>query len=125
MDSRFQPYFFIKKTFYLIKTENRTKKSITQFSYSCFEQKMVIFFKKNLLTTANLKASCYYKVYFLKLSIFMYLCAKCQVSSIILTIFTRRELVSSLLLPHHKRTPKKPIHVRVKVLPNKTNYLIF
>ena len=40
------PTFSLIKTFYLIKTEKRTKKSITQSWYSCFEQKMVIIFEK-------------------------------------------------------------------------------
>ena len=30
-------YIFIKKAFYLTKTENRTKKSLTQLSHYCFE----------------------------------------------------------------------------------------
>ena len=45
-------YIFINSTLYLTKTEDRTKKSLTQLSHYCFEQryyfsqKLLIFCKK-------------------------------------------------------------------------------
>ena len=39
-DSRrivFKTYFFINSNFFLTKTENKTKKSLIQLSYYCFE----------------------------------------------------------------------------------------
>ena len=43
--------FSLTVTFYLTKTENRSKKSLTQLSRYCFE-KNVSFFAKNKLTSA-------------------------------------------------------------------------
>ena len=66
--------FSLTVTFYLTKTENRTKKSLTYLSHYCFEwryyfcQKMLIFCKK-MMTSAKLRKPWYWKVYFLKLHI--------------------------------------------------------
>ena len=81
--------------FYLTKSENRTKKSLTQLSYYCFEsryyfcQKMQFFFakKKKKAEIIILRCSWYYKVYFLKLHMCVFLYTKFQVSCIILTSF--------------------------------------
>ena len=51
----------LKATFCLIKTENKTEKSLTQLSHYCFEyrsyfdQKGLIFFPKKVLTLAKLR----------------------------------------------------------------------
>ena len=107
--------------FYLIKTENKTKKSLTQLSYRCF-----LTICKKMRTSAknadiNKIKSWYYNVYFLKLHICVYLRTKFQVSSIILTSFRQ-----GVILPHTtKRTPKKftlirDITVVQKMLPSVT-----
>ena len=99
--------FSLKITFYLTNTENRTKKSLTQFSHYCFEErycfcrKMLIFSKK-MLTSVKLGGPryqrWYQKVYFLKLYLCEYLCTKFLVSSIILTSFRQ----GIILTPHLK-----------------------
>ena len=90
--------FSLIVTFYLSKTENRTKKSLTQLSYYCFEWK-------------------YY-------SIKKVLSTKFQVSSIILTSFRQGGILTPP--PISKRTPKKSIQIRVDpFVPNalKTHYV--
>ena len=90
--------FSVIVTFYLTKTENRTKKSLTQLSYYCFEWK-------------------YY-------SIKKVLSTKFQVSSIILTSFRQGGILTPP--PISKRTPKKSIQIRVDpFVPNalKTHYV--
>ena len=88
-------------TFYLTKSENRTKKYLTQLSYYCFEleyshatalSKGTIFdvkgwFFAKMLTLAKLWRSWYQNVYFLKLHMCLYLRTKFQISSIILMSF--------------------------------------
>ena len=91
--------FWIIVTFYLTKFENRAKKSLTQLSHywfkeSYFVKKMLTFCKKCFLTSAKLRVSWYWKVYFLKLHMYVYLYAKFQVSSIILTGFRQRDNLS-------------------------------
>ena len=79
-------------TFYLTKTENRTKKlkrnshTIALSKGTIFVKKTLIFYKK-ILTSAKLRGRWYYKVYFLKLNMCEYLRAKFEVSSMILTSF--------------------------------------
>ena len=56
--------FSLIAIFYIIKTENKTKKSLTQLSHYCFEQryyfgqKMLIFLQK-ILTSAKLRGPWY------------------------------------------------------------------
>ena len=86
--------------FYLTKTENRTKKSLTQFSH--FEQRLYflskgyIFVKKcwffaKIADISKLKRALYWKVCFRKLHMCVYVRTKFQVSSIILTSFREGE----------------------------------
>ena len=96
-------------TFYPTKTENRTKKSLTQLSQYCYEyyfcQKMVIFCKK-MLTSSRLRWPWYSKVYFLKLHKCVYLCT-----------YVSNSWGGGVILPPSptsKRTPKKPTPIRVK-----------
>ena len=75
--------FSIIVTFYFTKFENRAKKSLTQLSHSWFEEsyfvkKMLTFCKKCFLTSAKLRVSWYWKVYFLKLHMCLPIC---QISS--------------------------------------------
>ena len=80
-------------TFYLktLKTENRTKKTLTQFSHYYFNwrcyiyQKMLLFAKK-MLTSAKRRGSCT-KRYIFWNYMCVYLRTKFQVSIIILTSF--------------------------------------
>ena len=74
-------------TFYLTKTENRTKKSLTALTLMLwvkvlFLSKIADFLKKKMRALGQ-------KVYFLKLHMGVYLRIKFQVSSIILTSFKR------------------------------------
>ena len=116
-------------TFYLTKTENRTKKlkhnshTIALSKGTIFVKKTLIFYKK-ILTSAKLRGRWYYKVYFLKLNMCEYLRAKFEVSSMILTSFRQEggeEVNPPPIPPPHthtltsKRTPKKPTQIRVKV----------
>ena len=116
-------------TFYLTKTENRTKKlkhnshTIALSKGTIFVKKTLIFYKK-ILTSAKLRGRWYYKVYFLKLNMCEYLRAKFEVSSMILTSFRQEggeEFNPPPIPPPHtytltsKRTPKKPTQIRVKV----------
>ena len=59
--------FPIIETFYLTKTENRTKKPLTQLSHYCFEERYY-FYKKmsmlKMLTSAKLRGIWYEEVYF-------------------------------------------------------------
>ena len=79
-------------TFYLTKTEHRTKKlkhnshTIALSKGTNFVKKTLIFYEK-ILTSAKLRGFWYYKVYFLKLDMCEYLRAKFEVSSMILTSF--------------------------------------
>ena len=91
------PTFSLIETFYLTKTENRTKKFVIQLSYYCFWlkvlfcQKMAFFCKKKKKKEANIskinEILVGKKVYFLKLNICVYLSTKFKVSSITLTRF--------------------------------------
>ena len=107
--------FLVIVTFCLTKTENRTRKSLTQLWHYCFEhryffgQKTLIFCKKNAGISKSKRAEAL-KVYFLKLHMGVYLRAKFEVYSIILTSF-REGIV--LPPPPSKRTPKKPTQIRV------------
>ena len=82
--------FSLIVTFYHSKTENRTKKSLTQLSRYSFEwrcyfcPKMLTFCKK-ILTSTKLRGPWHYKVNFLRLNMCMYLRITFQVSSLILT----------------------------------------
>ena len=49
----------LKINFYLIKTENRTGKSLTQLSYYCFLSKNANLLYKKMPASAKLKASWY------------------------------------------------------------------
>ena len=65
-----------------------------------FLQKMLIFYKK-ILTSAKLRGSWYQKVYFLKLHMDLYLRTKFQVSSIIVTTFSRGRGGGLFYAPSH------------------------
>ena len=65
-----------------------------------------------MLTSAKMRGPRHYKVYFLKLHMGVYLHAKFEVSSIILTGF--RQGGNFTPPPTSKRTPKKPTQIRVK-----------
>ena len=79
--------------FYLRKTENRTKKFLTQLSHYGFEQKyyfwkkMLTFLQKNADISKIVRGLVLGKVNILKLHIGVYLRTKFQVSSIVLTSF--------------------------------------
>ena len=66
-----------------------------------------------MLTSAKLRGPRYYKVYFLKLNMGVYLRVKFEVSSIILTGFRQGVI---LLPPTSKRTPQKPTQIRVRII---------
>ena len=99
-----------KVTFFLTKTENRTNTALTLLLWVkvYFWTKNAIFLLKNadISKIKDIKAL---KVYFLKLHMGMYLRAKFEASSIILTSFRQGWLILAL-----KRTPKKPTQIRVK-----------
>ena len=83
-------------TFYLTKTGNRSKKSLTQLSHYCFHKgnilaTNVIFFCRKMLTSAKIRQPWYKKVYLLKLHMSFYLRAKFEFFSIILTSFRQSE----------------------------------
>ena len=110
--------FSLGKTFILTKTENKTKKSLTQLSYCsekryCFYQWVLTFCKTKMPTSARLRGSWHYRVYLMKLNMFLYSLTKFQVSSIILTSF-RQDGGNP---PYHHRSinPLKPIQNSVKV----------
>ena len=77
--------FSVIVTFCLTKTENRTKKSLTQLSHYCFDKGTILTGKADFLKKMQYKR--YKKVYLLKLHMIVYLCAKFKVFSIILTSF--------------------------------------
>ena len=89
--------FLLIATFYLTKTENRTKKSLSSshtiaFGKGAIFAKNQIFCKK-MLASAKLRGSWHQTVYFLKLHMYLYLRAKFQVSSITLTGFRRGNFI--------------------------------
>ena len=96
--------FSLTVTFCLAKTENKTKKSNIALTLLLWVKVLfwikIANFCKKMLTSAKLRGPRYYKVYFLKLSIGVYLRAKSEVSSIILTSFRLNEPL--------KRTLKSP-----------------
>ena len=69
--------------------------------------------KKEMLTSPKLKVSWYKNIYFLKVNMCVYVHAKFEVSSIILTSFRYREREDNFTPPTSKST-KKPIQIRVK-----------
>ena len=80
-----------------------------------FLQKMLIFYKK-ILTSAKLRGSWYQKVYFLKLHMDLYL--RFQVSSIIVTTFSRAGGGGVILRPlpyTWKWALKRPTQIRVNL----------
>ena len=89
--------FSLTIMFYFTKTESKTKKSLTQLSYYCFEyryyfcQKMLTFFFFFLKNICSFQQSYggfwHFKVYFLKFLYFLYLRIKFQASSLMLTSF--------------------------------------
>ena len=94
--------FPLLTTFYLTKTEKRTK--VKDFEYRHKVCKKWLFFAKNMLTLAKLRASWYQTVYFLKPHMFVYLPSKFQVFSITVTSFRQRGLFYPTT--NVKRTPK-------------------
>ena len=103
--------FSLIVTFYLTKIENGTKKFLTQLSHYCFEQRYyfcqkTLFLQKNA-DISKIKRALVLKIYLLK-HMCVYLRAKSEVSSIILTSFRQGEGVS-------KTNPKKPTRIRVKI----------
>ena len=85
--------FSVKVSFCLTKTENRTTKkpntalTILLWVKVLFWTKNANFLQKKMLTSAKLRGPRHQKVYFLKLHMGLYLRAKSEVSSIILTSF--------------------------------------
>ena len=67
-----------------------------------------------MLTSAKMRGPRHYKVYFLKLHMGVYLHAKFEVSSIVLTSFRQGGGNFTPLPPTSKRTPKKPTQIGVK-----------
>ena len=110
----------LKITFYLTKSEYRTKKSLTQLSHQCFElryyfcQKILFFLKKNantskikrvLVLEGIVSKTTYVCVLTYQISIFWHNSNEFQVvGGVILTLLTS------------KRTPKKPSQIRVNIL---------
>ena len=94
-----------------------------------FAKKMVIFFQKEMLTSAKLKGSWYYKVYFLKLHMCAYLRTKFLVSSIIQTRFRQSECrVEERVIPLPQNGPlKSPPRLGLKCdllkLPRRSNVI--
>ena len=102
--------FSLTITSYLTKTENKNKKH-SSHTIALSKGPILIknankgpdkgpIFTKKMLTSAKLRGSCYYKVYFLKLHM-LELRTKFHVSSIILTSF--RHWV--ILIHHRKMNP--------------------
>ena len=90
--------------FYLTKTENRTKKSLTQPSCYSFEKRYyfclkILTFYKKIVKTEKFRSFLQYKVCFLKLPTYFYLRTKFQGSSITLTR-SRQEVILPLNLYH-------------------------
>ena len=112
-------YVFINRTFSLAKTENRTKKSLTQLSHYFFQwryflgEKTLIFCKKKL-TLGKWRGPSYQKAYFLKLNTDLYLRAKFEVSSVILWSF-RQGLIHPRL-PPSKEPLKSPLGLNLFIL---------
>ena len=84
--------FSLVVTFYLTKSENRTKNVLTQILCCCFEYRYYFFVKKcwtfaNKCWHQQKRESWYWSKLFLKLKIWVYLRTKFQFSSIILTSF--------------------------------------
>ena len=112
-------------TLYLTKTENRTKKSVTQLSHHSFEQrqyfcqkKMLNFAPKNV-DISKIKGALVLKAIF---SETIYMCVftyQIPCSTILLTSFKRVRGSDFVPSPTSKRTPKKPTQIRVKI--NKKN----
>ena len=106
-------------TFCLKKTENRTKKSLTQLSHYFFQwryflgEKTLIFCKKKL-TLGKWRGPSYQKAYFLKLKTDLYLRAKFEVSSVILWSF--RQGVIHPRLPPSKEPLKSSLGLNLFIL---------
>ena len=66
-----------------------------------------------MLTSAKLRTFWYYKVYFMKLYLYVYLHTKFQVSSIILTSFRRGNFAPPTTTTT-KRTPQNPTQITAK-----------
>ena len=103
--------FSVIVTFCHTKTQNRTKNlkhssNNIAFSKGTFSDKKCYFFCKKMLTLAKLRRPRHWKVYFLKLHIGVYLCAKLEVSSIILTSFRRGVILPPPKTNHLKSPPR-------------------
>ena len=85
-----KPTFSLIISFYLTKTESRTKKSRTQLSDYCFEQKYQ-FFSKEMLIFGKIEKASVLKGIFSETTICVYLRTKFEVSNIILTSFRQGE----------------------------------
>ena len=94
-------------TFYLTKTENRTKKSLTPLSYYCFQWRYILFLPKNV-DYSKIKGSCYWKVYFLKLHMCVYFRTKLEISNLILTSFKQGVILSPPCPPQNKHLKSPP-----------------
>ena len=103
-------YFSLIVPFYPKKNSN-TNLTLLLWVKVLFWPKNTDFLKK-MLTSARLMGPWYKKVYFLKLHMIVYLRAKFQVSSIILTSFRQGGNSPDPLTS--KRTPKKPTQISVK-----------
>ena len=117
--------FSVIVTFCLTKTKNRTKKSLTELSHYCFQQRYifgqkVLIFCKKMLTSAKLRGARHQQAYFLKLNMSVYFRAKFEVPSIILTGFRQegggRVVNFTSPSPTSKQSPKKPTHNRVNMI---------
>ena len=99
--------FSLIVTFYLTKTENRTKNSLKQ---SIAVRCSCLFFPKNA-DISKIKRALVRKW---KLHMCAYLHAKFQVSSTVLTRFREEVILPPPSSPTSKRSPKKLTHIRVK-----------
>ena len=103
---------------YLIKTENRTKKPHS--SHTTAWSKGTIFaknanFLQKIAGISKIRGPWYGNIYFLNLHICMYLRAKFQISSIILTSFRQGIILPPLTTTTTlKRTSKKPTQISAK-----------
>ena len=118
--------FSLMVTFYLTKTENRTKKFQTQLSHYCFE-KGPIFAKKRWFLEKNaniskIKKALILKAYFLKLHLCVNLRTKFEDFSIILASFRQGE---GNFTPPPPATPQKEPLKSPPSLGLKLNFLIW
>ena len=99
------------------KADNRNKTTSKKFHTALtillwvkalFSPKSADFFAKNMLTSAKVRMLWYYKLYFLKLNMCLYLHAEFEVSSIILTSFRQGVYLEILMhIQPHSQSRKQ------------------